>query len=216
MTPNEVITEVRRLVSDTKATYRYSDSVLLGFVNSIIRRMVILRPDLFLNISDVAVTANSTLQSCPSGAVRLVEVFYTTLGGVRSAITETSRDVLDQTYPEWVAESPGTPVNYMRHVRNPTKFFVSPPPVAGVTLNIEYVAAPATYSGSDTIALPDAYFGALVDGTVFLTQSIDNEHVNSGRAKLFQDSFIQALGVDLQSRVVTDTEEAGLDPKQVV
>ncbi len=31
MTPNEVITEVRRLIQDTRTPYRYSDAVLLGF-----------------------------------------------------------------------------------------------------------------------------------------------------------------------------------------
>jgi len=55
-----------------------------------------------------------------------------------------------------------------------------------------------------------------VDGTVYLAESVDNEHVNSGRAKLFYDSFTQTLGVGLQSRQITDTEEGGLDPRQVV
>ena len=44
----------------------------------------------------------------------------------------------------------------------------------------------------------------------------DNEHVNSGRAKLFQDSFVQGLGVSLQSRTITDTEAGGQDPRQVI
>ncbi len=51
---------------------------------------------------------------------------------------------------------------------------------------------------------------------MFLAESIDNEHVNSGRAKLFQDAFIQGLGVSLQSRSVTDTESGGMDPKEVM
>jgi len=33
---------------------------------------------------------------------------------------------------------------------------------------------------------------------------------------MFQDAFVQALGVSLQSRTITDTEEGGLDPKQVI
>jgi len=40
--------------------------------------------------------------------------------------------------------------------------------------------------------------------------------VNSNRAQLFQQTFTQALGVNAQSRTLTDTEEAGLDPKQVI
>jgi hypothetical protein len=64
--------------------------------------------------------------------------------------------------------------------------------------------------------LPDTYLPAAVDGVVYLAESVDNEHVNTGRAKLFQDSFNQVLAAGLQVRTLTDTETAGLDPKQVV
>jgi hypothetical protein len=105
----------------------------------------------------------------------------------------------------------------MRHVRNPNKFFVYPRPTAGVILVGEYAQVPPNYALNDTILrIPDAFFPVLVDGVVFLAESVDNEHVNSGRAKLFQDAYTQALGVSLQSRVVTDTEESGMDPKQVI
>lgn len=213
MTPAEVIAEVRNVIQDTRATFRYSNTLLLSFVNTTIKRMAILRPDLFTVIGDIPVTANTVVQSCPAGAVRLVEIFQVKNGDV---ITEVSREVLDQTYPEWRSDSPGTPVNYMRHVRNPTQFFLVPRPVSSVVLVGEYVASPETYAIDDTIELPDAYFPVLVDGVVFMAESVDNEHVNSGRAKLYQDSFTQLLGVGLQSRSVTDTEEGGLDPQQVI
>jgi hypothetical protein len=213
MTPADVIVEVRNVIQDTRVTYRYSDVLLLGFINTTIKRMAILRPDLFTVIGDINVTANTVVQDCPAGAIRLVEIFQVKNGDV---ITEVSREMLDQTYPEWRTETPGTPVNYMRHVRNPTQFFLVPRPVSSVILVGEYVATPATYTINQTIDLPDAYFPVLVDGTVFMAESVDNEHVNSGRAKLYQDSFTQLLGVGLQSRSVTDTEEGGLDPKQVI
>jgi hypothetical protein len=60
------------------------------------------------------------------------------------------------------------------------------------------------------------YFPIVVDGVVFLAESIDDEHVNTNRAKLFQDSFMQGLGVSLQSRTITDTDAGGQDPAQVI
>jgi len=45
---------------------------------------------------------------------------------------------------------------------------------------------------------------------VFLAESVDNEHVSSGRAKLFYDSFVQSLGVSGQAREITDTERGGI------
>jgi hypothetical protein len=214
MTPNEVITEVRRLIQDTKVPYRYSDAVMLGFVNQTLKKMVVLRPDLFAVIGDFATTTGSVLQNCPADSTRLIEVFQVKGG---NAITEVTRRVLDQTSPSWVSDPPGAPVNFMRHVRNPNRFFVYPAPVAGTVLVGEYAQTPPDYTLDQEVTFPtDAYFPVVVDGTVFLAESIDNEHVNSNRAKLFQDAFVQALGVGLQSRTVTDTEEGGLDPRQVI
>jgi hypothetical protein len=214
MTPAGVITEVRRILSDTLAPQRYNDTLLLGFVNQTLKRMAILRPDLFATIGNISTTADTVLQSMPSDSIRLMEIFQVVNG---NAVTEVSRDTFDQTYPNWVNETPGTPVNFMRHVRNPNKFFVYPRPISGVTLVGEYAQSPADYALNDTILLlPEAYFPIVIDGTVFLTESIDNESVSAGRAKLFQDSFIQSMGVGLQARTVTDSEEGGLDPKQVI
>lgn len=213
MTPSEVITEARRLIQDTKAPFRYSDTVMLGFVNQTIKRMVLLRPDLFTTIGEIPTTAGTVLQECPTGAVRLVEIFQVKDG---EAVVEVARRTLDQTYPGWVSEPADRPVNFMRHVRNPTKFFVYPRPTAGVVLIGEYAIAPDDYGLDEEIDLPDAYRSTLADGVVFLAESVDDEHVNSGRAKLFQDSFVQSLGVGLQSRVITDTEKGGLDSREVI
>jgi hypothetical protein len=80
----------------------------------------------------------------------------------------------------------------------------------------EYAQTPPTYDGTTTVALlPDAYFPVVIDATVFIAESVDNEHVNSNRAQLFQQSFTQALGVAAQSRAITDTERGGLDEEDV-
>ena len=214
MTPSQVIAEARQLIQDVRTPYRYSDTVMLGFVNDTLKRMAILRPDLFSYIGDISTTPNTVLQTMPSDSVRLVEIFQVKGG---SAMTEVTRETLDQASPTWVSETAGTPINFMRHVRNPNRYFLYPQPIAGIELVGEYVRSPINYIISATVSdLPDAYFSTVVDGTVFLAESVDNEHVNSGRAKLFQDSFIQSLGVSLQSRSITDTEAGGLDPKQVI
>jgi len=212
MTPNEVITEVRQIIQDTQSPYRYADSMLLGFINQTIKRMVMLRPDLFITVADIAITANVVEQILPSTAVRLVDIFRIKNG---IAIEEVDRDAFNRAYPQWATDPAGVPTKYMRHARNPRAYFLYPRPVAGTVLVGEYVVTPPNYTISDQIAvLPDAYFTALVDGTVYLAESIDNEHVNSNRAKMYQDSFIQTLGASLQSRTITDMETSGISPQQ--
>jgi hypothetical protein len=214
VTPADVITEVRRIIQDTRAPLRYTNELLLGFVNQTLKRMVMLRPDLFSEILEVATTPNTVLQALPDDSVRLIEVFQVKGG---RAIAEVSRSMINRNHPLWTSAPAGTPVNYMRHLRNPNRFFLYPPPVAGVTVIAEYARTPPEYALDDNIVAPsDVYFPAIVDGTVFLAEAIDNEHVNSGRAQMFQDSFAQLLGVSLQSRTITDTEAAGVEPSQVV
>lgn len=208
MTPQDVLLDVRPLIQDEATPYRYSNTVLLRFVNQTIRRMVMLRPDLFTTIGEITTTADTSQQTLPATAVRLVEIFRVKNG---ASIEEVNRDMFDRVYPSWTTDASATPTKYIRHPRNPRAYFLYPRPTSGIVLIGEYVVTPPTYNNLDTISvLPDSYFPALVDGTVFLAESVDNEHVNSGRAKLFFDSFTQSLGVDLQSRNVTDVETGGV------
>lgn len=205
MTPAEVIAEVRRLVQDQIAPLRYSDTDLLGYFNQTVRRILTIRPDLFITSATVPLTAGSVLQSLPADAHRLVDVYYVEN---YNSVTEVDRLYLERGHPQWVSDPAGVPLNFARHARNPTKFFVYPRPVANLSVFVEYVAVPPIYAINDTVTAPDdGYFTTLVDGVVFLASSIDDEHVESGRAKLFMDAFMQGLGTDLQSRAVTDEDK---------
>lgn len=213
MNVSDVIDEARKLIQDEDTPYRYSDGALLGFINLGLKQIALLRPDLFIVNADVACTQDEVTQDLPAGATRLVEVFRV-VGG--NAIEEVVREIYDRFYPGWVAEASGTPTKYMRHPRHPTKFHLYPAPQAGTSVELEYVAYPQTVADvGDTITVPsDAYFTAVVYATVWLAESLDNEHVDSGRAKLFQDTFMQLLGMDAKAREVTDAESGatGLPP----
>lgn len=211
---NDVIVEARRLIQDNNTPQRYSDAVLLGFANQTLKRMAVLRPDLFAYIGEIPCAAGQVLQSPPIDSIRVMEIFQVKDG---AGVIEVDRTTLDQTYPGWMNDPAGPTVNWMRHVRNPNKFFIYPKAPADQILIGEYSQTPPTYTGSQTVALlPDAFFPVVVDGTVFLAESVDNEHVNSNRAQLFQQSFTQALGVSAQARSLTDTEEAGIPAEQVI
>ncbi len=204
MTPTEIIAVVRPLIQDTNAArYRYSDDLLLSFTNQIIKRMVPFRPDLFLSVETVSINAGVIDQTLPADSVRLAEI-YGVVGG--DAVTEVNRETLDQMYPAWRSEAAGTPVNWMRHPRNPNNYMLYPRPSSGVQLTAEYVKVPADYAAGDDIVVPDAYKPIIVDGVVFMAESIDAEHVGNGRAKFFYDSFIEALGADFNQRAVVDSE----------
>lgn len=204
MTPQDVITQVRRLIQDNGTELRYSDTILLGYVNQAIKRMIPFRPDLFVTTGTLSPTASTVSQTLSTSVVRLLEIYSV---GSGDALVEVNRETLDQMYPGWTTETASTPVNWMRDPRNPRKYFLYPQPSSGITLNAEYVAVPSDYGLSDTITeLPGSYFGALIDCTVFLAESTDNEHIGNGRAKFFYDSFVEAMTADFAQRAVVDSE----------
>lgn len=216
MTPSDIIAKVRPLIQDTRTPYRYSDTVLLQFVNQSLKRMAMLRPDLFTVFETIPTQPDTVIQQIPSNGLRLVEV-YNVAGAGGTVITEVNKNALDQNYPGWRTAPSGVPVNYIRHVRNPSTFFLYPAPTAGIEIVVEYAKTPDDYTiDADIVGLSETYLPIVVDGTVFLAESVDNEHVNSNRAKLFQDSFNQSLAAGLQTRTLSDTDAGGLDPKQVV
>ena len=214
MTPSDVITEVRRIIQDSRTPYRYTDAELLGYVNQTLKRMATLRPDLFADIVDITPEADTAIQKLPDEAIRLMDIFQVKGG---TAVTEADREAMSRADPDWMTATSGTPVNFMRHVKNGKRYFLYPPPSSGTVLIGEYAVSPEVLTINDEIeVIPEAYYATLIDGTVFLAESIDDEHVNSNRAKLFLDSFMQQMGTAIQSREVTDTKAAGMQPEQVL
>lgn len=212
MTPAEVITEARSILQDADTPYRYSDTDLLGFVNQTIKRMVVIRPDLFGEIGDIPTTAGTAVQSLPSDALRLIDIFQVKGG---NAITEVDRETMARYAPDWMNATAGSPVNFMRHVKNSERFFLYPPPAEGTVLVGEYSKVPADYALTDTITRPsEAFFPTIITGVVWLAESIDDEAVNSKRAEFFLQLFTSELASSLQSRTVTDTKPAGLKPSK--
>lgn len=209
----DVVDEARIMLQDTHATLRrYSDADLLGFANQALKRIAILRPDLFSYFGDVDCTAGTVLQDLPSDAVRLMEVFSVTGG---DSVRETNRETMDDVYPQWVSDTAGPAINWMRHPRSATKFFIYPKAPASQQLVVEYAQTPPDYDADTTVALlPDAFYPVVLDGVIFIAESIDNEHVNAGRAELFQKTFAESLAVNLQGRETTDKETAGVEQKQ--
>ena len=215
MTPSEVITSVRRVIQDgqlLRTTNEYIDATLLIFVNNTVKRMVMLRPDLFTVVTNISTTPNTVLQTMPSDSFRLVDLFQIVNS---NTLEEVDRDQFDRTNIDWATEAAGTPVKFMRHPRSPNKYFLYPRPTSGIQIVAEYVKIQPTYALNDTITgLPDDYLPAVVDGTVYNVLSVENadnaSQVGMARAKMFLDSFTQALGVSLQARVLTDVENGGV------
>lgn len=201
----DVILDARESVQDTDVGYyRYDDSFMVRKLNQVIRRAVVLRPDLFTQVATISCVAGG-LQSCPADSVRLMDVLANSAG---EAVKEVNQELLDLMVPGWELLTAGPAQNWMRYPRDPNRFYVYPSAVPASDLQIIYAKCPAMLTISDTVPMQDVYMPVLIDGLCWLAESIDAEHVESGRAKMFQDAFTTALTNGLQSRRITDTETA--------
>jgi hypothetical protein len=205
-----VITEVRRLIQDTATPVRYTDEVLVGFVNQTLYKMLMLRPDIFSHInSAVPVTGNNVMQVLPADATQLIEIFSVTSQSTTTAVTEGVREIFDQTHPGWVNDPAARPTTFMRHKRNALRYMLYPRPTANATITMEYARVPATVNNvaitsatkADNIRdVSDVYFPIVVDGTVYMCESVDDENVNSNRARASLEAFLAALGASAESK----------------
>lgn len=209
MTPASVIAEARVLVQDNDSTlYRNSDASLVIMVNRALKRIASLRPDLFTATSAVALVAGVT-QTAPNYG-RVIEVFGVTSG---IALTETTRELSDRNTPTWrsmTSVAAASLLNWMRHSRNPSKFFVVPPSNGTGTVDVEYTAPPATYALNDTIAMLGTYEPAVTDMTVAEIEWADDENVLNQRAEAFYKRAKDVFMGELQTRALTDTEKSGI------
>lgn len=210
-TTSDVITESRELLLDETTPFRYSDNFILRKINQVLRRMAITRPDLFAELVDVTCVAG-VLQSSPADSIRVMDVTNNQVGDV---VKEVNQEVVDLMVPTWES-TVGPSTNWMRYLRDPTKFYLYPGATGGDTVKVLYVKCPPNYTIGQTVDLQDAYYPAVVDGVCWLLESMDAEHVESGRAKAFHDSFQQLLGIGLATRKISDTREAGMDKGDVL
>lgn len=213
MTPQQVIDEARVIINDDNPLMaeRFSDTDLLGYVNQAVKRACVVRPDLFITSEDITPTANQVEQTLDSSITRIMEVHRVVGGG---AIGEVDKETMDRSYPNWTTDTASAPVNWMRHPRNPRKYFLYPRPATGTQISVEYVKVPSDYAVGATIDLPDSYKTALIDCVVFLAEVVDNEHVMTERAKEFYSSFMQQLQGDFTQRSLVDREDGIVEETQ--
>lgn len=203
MTPNEVIEHVRDIIQDTISPQRYSDAMLVRYVNQTVRRIAMLRPDLFVKRGNDTVSANVSEQVLGiSNAARLSRIIRVVNG---SALEEVDLAAFTRADRDWTTTTAGIPTKYMRVPQNPLGYFLYPRPSSAISLLVEYVESPTIVTASSQLALPDLYFGSVVDGVVFLVESMDNESINTNRAKLFYESFAASLGTSLRANTYIDS-----------
>lgn len=132
----------------------------------------------------------------------------TTPGGV---IRRSDRQLLDDSDPDWHTSKPKTAVKqYTYDDRTPQIFYVYPPVVAGVKVEVLDAALPATVSAAtDNIAIGQEYLEAVVNYVCYRCNSKDSEFSSPSAAVAFYQAFEQALGIKIQTQAAASPNQPG-------
>lgn len=189
-TPADIITTVRALYNDSVATYRKSDTELLGYVNEGMREISSLNPPLFTTIGDMVCTAGAVEQAVTfTDAQALISVLCIHGG---AALTPFEVGAMNAFNPTWRTDTAGDAKQWGRLPGDPLRFFIYPKAPATVqTLDVQYIRNPTVLLIGDTITeIPSGFMPALADFVVYRAESVDDEHANSGRATAHYQMFV--------------------------
>jgi hypothetical protein len=196
MTPQEIITEARFVLSDTDphgSGFRQEDEELLIYVNDAIQECVVVRPQLFSAVGDMVCVAGQCEQGITfTDAALLLQVLCIHQG---TALTVFDIPTMNMYNPNWRTDTAGPARQWAKFADDPLKFFIYPKaPATPQTLDVRYVRNPATYTINQSIVeLPNVFKTTLVDYVVYRASSKDDEHIGDGRAAAFYQAFLAKL-----------------------
>mgnify|MGYP000731235032 CR=1 FL=1 len=207
----DVIKRVQRICND-KTGIVWPEAELLEDFNDAVKDIVMRRPDASTVNVFFDTTADSSKQTLPADALRLIEVTRNKGGKV---ITKIDRGTLDATRPDWHQSTPSLAIeHYVYDERDPKTFYLYPRPTNnGVNphqVELVYCTCPPAISiaetaikaGTDTTTIPldDIYANAIADFMLYRAYTKDlGSAQNAQRAAAAYQTYGNSLGVKLQA-----------------
>lgn len=212
-TGQDLITEVRRVIHDEDATFRWADAELLDYLNAGQRAIVVLLPEANTveTIVDLA-TSRTARQLIPTGGIKFIKATANYgQGGTASqgTIRYAEKDVLDTYEPDWEYVSKKVDgLNYFEHFchdkREPKVYYLYPVPVVdNKRVGILYSQAPTELTAlTEDVQLSDEYTESLVSYIIY--RALTKESRDTMPAAFQKDLYNQFLTVLGLKRVVEE------------
>lgn len=207
-----VITEVRRIIHDESAPFRWSDAELIDYVNAGDRQTVSLLPEAnTIETIEDTLTSRVARQSLPAGGIKFIKVARNYADGgttPQGVVRFVEKDALDTYEPTWEYVSIKTDgANYFEHFchddREPAVYYLYPAPAAdNKRVAVVYSAIPALMAAvGDTLPLDDKYINPLVQYTIYraLTKESRETLPDAFRQDLWQN-YLVSLGIQEQAQ----------------
>lgn len=199
MTAGDIILRAAELLHDPSYA-RWTQAMHFRFLTDAQNALVILRPDAHAVTAPIQLAASNTRQAIPSGGYKLLDIVRnmgaagTTPGAPVTVVTRTS---LDEANSAWHTDPASATVDHFCiDERNPTIFYVTPPPNAACYVEMVYSAPPAAITAmADLIGVNDVWSPALLQYQLYRAFSVNHaSQADAQKAVAFLQSFYLILG----------------------
>jgi hypothetical protein len=216
-TVQNLIDEVREIIHDTVATYRWADVELIRYCNAGIRQTIVLVPEANATESVETVSNNIARQAIPSGGIKFIKISrnYADDGTTpQGAVRYVEKDALDTYNPTWEydvtvkADAANFFEHYMHDPREPKAYYLYPAAGASKKVAVVYSFRPTAHTlVGDTFALDDEYLNAVIQYMIYraLTKEARETMPASYRQELWEN-YLTALGLQRQANELISPE----------
>lgn len=185
---------------------RWPVAELIRWANESMGAILSRRP-VALSRRTVHTLVEGTYQTIPDASSVLLDVVRnlgtsgTTPG---KPVRRSDRQQIDDIDPNWHTLTPANEVKqYAYDDRVPTVFYVYPPSVAGLKVEILDAALPAEIDAiTDNIDIAPEYMEAVVNYVCYRCNSKDSEFANAAVATAFYQAFEASLGIKNQQQII--------------
>lgn len=204
MLASEIIDVVRGDLQDSTIPYRWADSTMLSFLTTGQIQVVGMIHKAYVSTAPMLLVAGAK-QSLPSGSFEL-------MGGMRlmgtdgltpgAVILISRREDLDRLDPGWYsALASPTPESYVYDPqRDPLSFWISPPPVLPLQIEMEIsVSPPSVGSTTAVLSLSEAYRPALEIYLLYRCLNQERTYADAGRATALWTQFLTSIGMEAKA-----------------
>ena len=193
-----IITRANDILQDTGV--RWTEAEMLRWASDGQREIALARPEASVTNASIQMAANTTKQTLPAGAVRLIDIVRNMGAGGSTAgraIRFVNREILDAQTPDWHTATAAAEIkHFVFDNRDPRTYYVYPQPASALYVEAIYQTSPTDLASAATsIAVPDLFLGALLDYMLYRAYSKDAEYAGNGqRALAHRQAFDAALG----------------------
>lgn len=182
----------------------------VDFYNAAMKQLVLVRPDSHVKTVQHQLTVNNTRQAMPADSIRLIDITRNLGSGGTTPgkpIRQVDRGVLEDFNSSWHSATGETVIEFFSYdMSTPDIFWVSPKPHATTAVYVEMYHS-YLFDDVDTADIATTEIEAnnvFLEPLRFLMMSrafgMDTDSTpNSSRSVQFEQSFYQALGIELQS-----------------